>query len=69
MDNNNNNIKTIDIDRPKHPKFNFDTNIEKNQTVSYKNNILNRKRLDRSKQTAGGFIAKWFGSGSGLKLI
>jgi len=50
---------------PQHPKFNLN---RINQTILNSNNIVNRKKIDQSRKSAGGFIAKWFGSNSGLKV-
>ncbi|CAF4196285.1 unnamed protein product [Rotaria sordida] len=61
----NNNIKSNEDDFIRHPKFNFDRNKEKNQTIFHRNNILNKKKLEQSKKTGSSFIAKWFGSDSG----
>ncbi|CAF0916864.1 unnamed protein product [Rotaria sordida] len=61
----NNNIKSNEDDLIRHPKFNFDRNKEKNQTIFHRNNILNKKKLEQSKKTGSSFIAKWFGSDSG----
>ncbi|CAF3727104.1 unnamed protein product [Rotaria sordida] len=61
----NNNIKSNEDDFIRHPKFNFDRNKEKNQTIFHRNNILNKKKLEESKKTGSSFIAKWFGSDSG----
>jgi hypothetical protein len=65
--NNNNNIKSIEDEFERHPKFNLNKIKEKNQTITNRYDVLYRKNLDQSKKSAGGFIAKWFGSDSGLK--
>jgi hypothetical protein len=64
----NNNLKSIENELSKHPKFNLNRINEKNQTILNPNNIINRKKIDKSRKSAGGFIAKWFGSNSGLKI-
>ncbi|CAF4535561.1 unnamed protein product [Rotaria sp. Silwood1] len=61
----NNNMNLIQDDFKRHPKFNFDKNKEKNQTIVHTNNLLNKKKLEESKKNSGSFIAKWFGSDSG----
>jgi hypothetical protein len=61
----NNNFKLIENELPRHPKFNLN---RINQTILNPNNIVNRKKIDQSRKSAGGFIAKWFGSNSGLKV-
>jgi hypothetical protein len=65
--NNNNNKKSIEDEFERHPKFNLNKIKEKNQTITNRYDVLYRKKLDQSKKSAGGFIAKWFGSDSGLK--
>ena len=62
-----NQIKLIEDDRPRHPKFPLDKIPYKNQTLSERNNILiNKKKYEQSKKVSGSFIGKWFGSDSGL---
>ena len=62
-----NDIVLSENDRLKHPKFNHNRLGEKNHSMSSRNNLLNRKK-SKQDQKPGGFIAKWFGSGSGLTL-
>ena len=62
-----NEILLSETDRLKHPKFIHNRLGEKNQSISSRNNLVNRKKSKQEKKP-GGFIAKWFGSGSGLTL-
>jgi hypothetical protein len=62
-----NNNKLIDDEIPRHPKFNLNRIKEKNETILNRYNVLNRKKIEQGKKSDGGFIAKWFGSDSGLK--
>jgi hypothetical protein len=62
----NNDRKSIDDDLIRHPKFNVNKFKIANQTISDRN-IINKKKIEQSKKTAGSFISKWFGSNSGWK--
>ena len=68
-DNNSNYIESIDDNLSRHPKFNFDKIQANNRTKLRRKTILNRKTIDQSKKINPGFMAKWFGSDSGLKMI
>jgi len=61
-----NDRKSIDDDLIPHPKFNVNKFKIANQTISDRN-IINKKKIEQSKKTAGSFISKWFGSNSGWK--
>ena len=66
------NIQLRENELRQHPKFNLNKITERNESLLYRNNLLNKKKLEQAKKTAaggGGFIAKWFGSDSGLKLM
>jgi hypothetical protein len=65
----NENVNPIDNDFRRHPKFDLNLIRERNETIVNRNNIINKKKTEQLKKSSGGFIAKWFGSDSGLKLI
>lgn len=57
----NNHMQIIDENIPRNPKFDLNRIKDTNRT-----NLLNRKRIFQTKKPPEGFIAKWFGSDSGL---
>lgn len=57
--------ESIKNDRLKHPKFHVHENFERNSTILNQRNLINRKKVEKSKKKAGGFIQQWFGSNSG----
>ena len=63
--NSENSRPVMEKDRSRHPKFGLNRMREENETMFNRNNIINRKKLEKSRTSARGFIAKWFGSDSG----
>ncbi|CAF1111426.1 unnamed protein product [Adineta ricciae] len=57
-------VKHIGEDDIRHPKFAGVQASQRNQTISERMNVINRKKKKQSKNS-GGFIQKWFGAGSG----
>ncbi|CAF1070828.1 unnamed protein product [Adineta ricciae] len=57
-------VKHIGEDGIQHPKFAGVQASQRNQTISERMNVINRKKMKQSKNS-GGFIQKWFGAGSG----
>jgi hypothetical protein len=66
------NIQLRENEFRQHPKFNLNKITERNESILHRNNLLNKKKLEQTKKNTaggGGFIAKWFGSDSGLELF
>ncbi|UJR30128.1 hypothetical protein I4U23_017669 [Adineta vaga] len=55
-------IKSAEDIRIRHPKFQNNGIYQRNQTISERSNLINKKKIKQMKDSGGGFIKKWFGS-------